>query len=314
MALPVGAYSGDGKTALRVINGFHAHRADVTVDATDVLVVEPIHRDKKRVRKGLSIAIDPQLAAVLGTRLQEDRVTLTTSGVFVLQGDTGGENGRKNTLASALLDGVLARLSPADRAIMAGLRERCCGTSDPKCIGPAYRFVLEHRTADKGDYTRGNVFVAVVQFVNSKFQETDEGSSAFAGVGHRPDRKLRPFKVQITLEPGAKGWFGGCYADESEAGRVVLDAFDEKLEPAKFDLLRTVVHIYDADGTLHPRLETLATFTEVARTLRPTIYTDDWLAKKKKGTVAAYFHPAPKRRKKTATTTTTTTAVADNCK
>jgi len=225
----------------------------------------------------IKFSIDRQIAELI-PRIKTERITYAKGGHLHLGGDFKNKVNQVNYMVKAKM---WERMSDESKALATKIK---LTMSELMC---------EHATPNTPNYSRANVYVAVVGFTNQKFKENSRGvkTSDFPGVSWGKTKKK--WEVRASLTPGSKSKFLGYFADEFEAARKVLNAHDKALAPAKYAKYRAALIFYDEDGTLRPHLKVFAKFSDLARFLRPAIYA-------RLPPVAANLFSAAKRGRKRA--------------
>ena len=224
----------------------------------------------------IKFSIDRQIAELL-PRIKSERITYAKAGYLHLEG--GGN--KINYINYMVKAKMWEQMNDESKALAAKIK---LTMSELMC---------EHATPNTPNYSRANVYAAVVGFTNKKFQENSRAviTSDFPGVSWHTDKKK--WRAQASLTPGSKQKTLGRFADEFEAARKFIDAMDKALAPAKYAKYRAALIFYDEDGTLRPHLKVFAKFSDLARFLRPAIYA-------RLPPVAANLFSAAKRGRKRA--------------
>ena len=217
----------------------------------------------------IKFSIDRQIADLL-PRIKTERVTYAKGGRLVLQGDDS-----VNYMVKAKM---WERMSDESKALAAKIK---LAMSELMC---------EHTTPNTPNYSRANVYAAVVGFANDKFKGNSRATSDFPGVSWHP--RAKKWLVRASLTPGSKQKSLGYFNNEFEAARKVLNEMDKALAPAKYAKYRAALIFYDDDGTLRPRLKVFKKFSQLARFLRQAIYA------RLPPAAASPFSPAKRGRKR----------------
>ena len=228
---------------------------------TENNMIRAVYAKREVLREGTFACIDRRLLAVV-PRLATDRLTLNSSGKFMLQGNS---KSRKNQVNPALVDTIFELLSDDDKL----MAEELGFISDGK-----YGIVGEHRSGNKLNCSEANYSYAVMQKTNTKFKDkrktgaqTENKTSICPGV--KWDKNTNKWNVQTSSPDSKKVKCGGHYYNEFEARDRAMELYDEGY--ADHPVYRTAMHFYK-DGKLDPYLKTYDTFSDIAKMMRPELF------------------------------------------
>ena len=240
---------------------------------TETNIVRPIQKFNKQgiifKKEKLQFSIDRQLAnasTLLHHKVTRGTITLKPDGTVRVT-RKGDKERHLSTMILKLI--FYVHLSETDKRLAKKIGFQ------PGKSNNEMNAILEHRSPNKADNSKDNVYLIVHHSANIKFKEgrttnVAKITSEFPGVTwHKGDKK---WHARLSSGPLAKTKTFLCTTSETEAAQEALDTWDEALRGNAFRKYRAVIHLYDEDGIFRPRLKVYPKFSDVLRLMRPALF------------------------------------------
>ena len=249
----------------------------------------PVYKNRSELYKTLKLFIDEGLLKAC-KRIGEERITYK-NGNLTLQGDSSIYT---NTVNGYIKSIVMGRLSNPPEYLL------------------KLKYVPEHVTSNKCDYSRDNVYWFVHDAMNKIFKTSREKSAertcpvgGVMWVEKNNGKKYQKWRVQIKVEGVDKSF--GYYKNEEEAKYIALKIYDRV---KKNIIYRTVIHLYNEKGEFEPYVKVYDKASDVIKLMRKNILynnsprpgwkytTDEAINAYLDGKFEEIENPKPKKKKK----------------